>query len=389
MFKEPINSLDSFTGWDDSDPGVDLFSEAESEGEENSEGGEEAESEEESEKKKQDLNKDVDLFCIAENQEEEEDEENEDEDEEEGDPKDKTSKTSSKISTLNFMVEKGFVEYELEEGEELTEDRAEQLIEDSYESSMEEMVNEKLTTLPENYKNLIRYGLKGGDLNKYLSEVQKIGGSSITEDLDIEEVDSQELVVREILQANGEDLETIEAQIDFLKDSNRLKGFAEKKFSKWKEDRQNTETNLLKEKKDSAKNEKESLRKLKLEAETFIKNNTKIHDLSFTKEDKKSIPSYMNDKAVKLQNGSHITELQKDLYYELPKNKEALMQLAMLMKNRNEDGTFNFKNIETNVKTKITKGIRDNMRRNIRTETKKSSNKSKTKSLASLFTSNN
>jgi hypothetical protein len=378
---ESNNSLESFTGWEDNDPGVDLFSQAEIEVEGVAPA---AKKEGEEESPVEIVPKgEEDLFSLA---TEDNEEENEGEEEEEDEKGNIIPKTSSKISTLNFMVEKGFIEYELEEGEELTEDRAEQLIEDSYESSMEEMVNEKLTSLPESYKNLIKFGLKGGDLNAYLSEMQKSGGSGITSDLDMENEANQELVVRELLRADKEDEETIEAQIDFLKDSKRLKSFSEKKFAKWKEDRGNTESQLLKQKEDSIKADKEALKKSKLEMETFIQNNDKIHGLSFTKEDKKSIPSYMSDRNVKLQNGVTITELQKDLYYELPKNKEALMQLAMLMKNRKEDGTFNFENIETNINTKITKEMRDNIRRNNASPKKSlSTSKARTKSLAEVF----
>ena len=97
----------------------------------------------------------------------------------------------------------------------------------------------------------------------------------------------------------------------------------------------------------------------------------------------------MNDRAVALQNGAEITEMQKELFYELPKNETAMIQLAILLRNRNEDGTFNFESIINKTKTKLTKDIKDNVRRGNSGLPGSAQKKSRTdKSLAAYFSTN-
>ena len=85
--------------------------------------------------------------------------------------------------------------------------------------------------------------------------------------------------------------------------------------------------------------------------------------MSVNRKDVKDLPSYVNDRTVKLDNGSTITEMQKDLFYDIPNNKQAMAQLAILLKNRNEDGTFNFERIEKSAKTSAYKNVKNNIRR--------------------------
>jgi hypothetical protein len=98
----------------------------------------------------------------------------------------------------------------------------------------------------------------------------------------------------------------------------------------------------------------------------------------------------MNDKTVKLQNGTTITQMQKELFYDLPKNEKALIQLATLLKNRNEDGSFNFDSIVKSTKTKVVQEVRQELRRNKSSILGNSTTQSKQsdKSLADYFMKN-
>jgi len=71
----------------------------------------------------------------------------------------------------------------------------------------------------------------------------------------------------------------------------------------------------------------------------------------------------VNERTVALQNGAMITELQRDLFYELPKNETALAQLALLVRNRNPDGTFNFGGIARGAETRAVREVRASVRR--------------------------
>ena len=99
-------------------------------------------------------------FGIDENKNNEEDEDEEDEDDLDDDTvKSKSQKVNelSNSGVLNFLKEKGLVDYELEEDQELTEEDAEALLEDAFEESLDSRLEETLTGLPDRVKNLVKY----------------------------------------------------------------------------------------------------------------------------------------------------------------------------------------------------------------------------------------
>ena len=68
--------------------------------------------------------------------------------------------------------------------------------------------------------------------------------------------------------------------------------------------------------------EKKAIKEAKARVSTFVNTNEEIEGIRFTKEDKKVLASYMNDKVVKLNNGNTITTMQKELFIDLPKNEK-------------------------------------------------------------------
>jgi len=147
------NTLEGFDGWADLATETDFFSQEES----NQEVGTDVETvieqitRDETEENTEDKNKEKDLFDV----EEDENINNEDDNNEKF--------KGNNISVLNTLKEKGFLDYELEEGEELTEELAEELIEDKFEESVEKKVKELLTELPEMAQQLIQFTVKGGN----------------------------------------------------------------------------------------------------------------------------------------------------------------------------------------------------------------------------------
>lgn len=317
----------------------------------------------------------------------EEDEEDSDTGEDTGNQE---AEVGQNIAVLTTLKNKGFLDYELEDDEELTEELAEELIEDKFEETIEERIAEKLGSLPEDVQQVVQYVLKGGSLNEFLRQVSQTNTGSITEDLDMASEDNQKLVVRELLLQEDFDEDTIEAQIDLLKDTGKLKTFAEKKFTKWLNENKSSRTALLNQQEQRKREIKETIRESKRKVAETLNTVEEIGGLEASKEDKKVLPSYINDRNVKLQNGAEISEMQKELYYELPKNEKAMIQLAILLRNRNADGTFNFDNIANKIKTNITKDLKQNLRRN-KTSIPKSGDKrsSEGKSLADYFTTKN
>lgn len=269
---------------------------------------------------------------------------------------------SLNISVLNNLKEKGFIDYELEEGEELTEALAEELIEEKLEESVENRVKDLLNDLPDLAKEIIQYSLKGGNVNDFISNLQS--NNSINLEINLDKEENQILVLKQLLKLEDKDDEEIETEIEYLKDSNKLKLISEKKFNKYKVELANNKKELLEEQEKEIENQKKLIKESKNKISTFLSKTEELDGIKFSKEDKKVLPSYMNDKTVKLQNGTTITQMQKELFYDLPKNETALIQLATLLKNRNEDGTFNFDSIVKSTKTKVVQEVRQDLRRN-------------------------
>lgn len=276
---------------------------------------------------------------------------------------DDKQEVGNNISVLNSLKDKGFISFELEEGQELTEELAEELLEDKFEEAIDEGIKEKLTGLPEDAQEVIQFCLQGGTVGEYFKALSEVGSVSLTEDMDLEDESNQETIIRELLAQEDNDSEYIESQIEFLQDSGKMKLFAEKKYNKWLQERKITKQNMLKAQEENARKSKENIRKAKMEVIEELNSSQEIGGLEFTKEDKKVLPSYMNDKTVKLNNGAVISEMQKVLHIDLPKNNKAMIQLAALLRGRNKDGTFNFDKISNKAATKVTQKIKADVRR--------------------------
>jgi len=392
---ESLTSLEDFQGWDDISEDGDFFSEIEKETKKKSTETEEVieevikdeETEEKTEKPEEKKESpEEDLFSNEENEEFISNENIEIDEEEES-----QGSVNPSMATVNFLKEKGFIDYELEEGQELTEEMAEELIEDKFDDAIDKRMEELFKDVPDVVKQINKYAINGGDVSQFFDTLTKAGASEITENLDLTDKSNQELVVREMLRAEDNDEEYISTQLEFLEDSGKLEMFAEKKFNKWKDARVKEQDRLVKQQEQEVRAQREALRRSKQEMSSFMEKNESVGELKFTKDDKKALPSYMNDKNVKLQNGATISQLQKELFYDLPQNREAFLQLATLMKNRNKDGTFNFESIIKNTETKVVKKVKENVRRSkqsVPTKSKAKRQNSK-RSLADFFNQSN
>lgn len=374
-----------FSGWEDATTTEDFFSNLDQESVEQDstkEVIEEITKEEEIETKEETSDKDEDLFGSF-DEEDEKDIEKVDDEDEDDEVEDKSSGT---VSVLNTLKEKGLLDFELEEGEELTEELAEELLEEKFEETIEERIKEKIEDLPEDVKLFMQFALKGGSFSEFIQQ-SGIGnsGPTLTEGMDLEDEKNQEAIVRQILEEEGNDQETIETQVELLKDSDRLKTFAERKYKKWLADVKEQKEELVRKQELQQRQLKEKIKEDKKKVNAILEEEN-IGGLTPTKDDVKTLASFLNDRTVKLQNGVTITELQKELYYEIPKNDKAMVQLALLVKNRNADGTFNFDNLVKEAETKVTREIKKNIRRNKTAIPNSGGNKNKGgKTLADYF----
>jgi len=283
-------------------------------------------------------------------------------DDDEEEEEEQETPEGNSITTLSVLQDKGLIEYELEEGETLTDEKAAEILEDSLDTMFEDRLEELFENVPDIVKEINKFVIKGGDINAYLQAVSVQNQTGLTKDLDLEEEANQELVIRHGLKEEGYDDEYITAQIEFLKDSNRLKKHSETHYKKWDEKRKEEQKSILKSQEQVQKREKEQRRALKGKVTTFLKETEEVTGFTVTKQDRKVLPNYMSDRNVKLENGGQITAMQRDLMRVL-NSPTGSVQIAKLLQAASEDGELNFEEIKKETTTKVAKQVRDNVRR--------------------------
>ena len=248
----------------------------------------------------------------------------------------------------------------------------------------EERIEELFDGVPPLVKEMNKFVLKGGDIHEFLDTVAEQNSTGLTENLDLEEEANQELVIRHGLKGEGYDEEYITAQIEFLKDSQRLKKHSETHFNKWKEKRKTQQTAILTAQAQKSARDKVQRRELKNKVTTFLQETDEVAGFTVTRQDKKSLPNYMSDRNVKLENGNQITNMQKDLMRVL-NSPTGSVQIAKLLKAASETGELNFDEIQKTTETKVVKKVRENVRRNKKSVISQSGENSKKLRLADYF----
>ena len=290
---------------------------------------------------------------------------------------------NSTIAAAQLLMDKGIVDYELEEGEELDEDTALELLEEGFESGVENRISELLGGLPNELQALNKYVLNGGDMNDFLSKMNTMGASTgITATLDISNEKNQELVVRQMYEDEGMDDDFIETQLESLKDTGKLEAFSKKRFEKWKEQDSKASQQAAQQQELQAKAQREKARQYYSSLKTAV--NGEFEGIKLSAKDKNEIPGFMTDRNIKLSNGAVVTPFNQNLM-EVLQNETASIQLAKLLRDRKKDGTFDFSQLEKVAATKVTKEIKDNIRRNKETPRKSTEVSTQSRSLADYF----
>ena len=293
------------------------------------------------------------------------------------------TQVNSTIAAAQLLMDKGIVDYELEEGEELDEETALELLEEGFESGVENRISELLGGLPNELQALNKYVLNGGDMNDFLSKMNTLGASTgITATLDISVEKNQELVVRQMYKDDGMDDDFIDTQLESLKDTGKLEAFAKKRFEKWKEQDSKVSQQAAQQQELQAKAQREKARQYYSSLKTAV--NGEFEGIKLSAKDKNEIPGFMTDRNIKLSNGAVVTPFNQNLM-EVLQNETASIQLAKLLRDRKKDGTFDFSQLEKVAATKVTKEIKDNIRRNKETPRKSTEVSTQSRSLADYF----
>jgi len=353
-------TIDQFAGWDDSSQQHDFFGETNLEVDavdvalKDDVKTEEDLAKEEEEKKEQELIDDQ--FKAFEKDAPKVQTEDEEEDKTPSGKKEPVTNVNNK-QTLEFLKEKGLVDYELEDGVELTEEDAEHLLEDSWEKALELEVEATIKDLPQDIKDLVKFASKGGNVGELLGKMIQHATSGITKDSDIDNEDVQVLAVTMDLKSQGYDQEYIDSQIEFLKEKDKLEGIAKKSYNKIIEAQENETAGQVQRQKDIAESRKKQAREYKTNITSHINSLNETGGLPLSKQDKTSLPTYISEPNVELQDGRFVSEMQADLF-KVMADKDKIVLLAKLLKT-----DFDFSAIERKKQTQAARGVREAVER--------------------------
>ena len=259
--------------------------------------------------------------------------------------------------TLEFLKEKGLVDYELEEGKELTEEEAENLLEDSWEKALEAEVESTIKDLPQDIKDLIKFASKGGNVGELLGKMVQHATSGLTKNSDISNEDVQVLAVTMDLRNQGYDQEYIDDQIEFLKEKDKLEGIAKKSYDKIIAEQEAETAGQVERQKETAELRKKQAREYKSNITTHINGLAETNGLPISKQDKLSLPTYISEPNVELQDGRFVSEMQADLF-KVMADKDKIVLLAKLLKT-----DFDFSAIERKKQSQAARGVREAVER--------------------------
>lgn len=259
--------------------------------------------------------------------------------------------------TLEFLKEKGLVDYELEDGKELSEEEAEHLIEDSWEKALDLEVEATIKDLPQDIKDLVKFASKGGNVGELLSKMVQHATSGITKNSDIDNEDVQVLAVTMDLRNQGYDQEYIDSQVEFLKDSGKLGNISKKAYDKIIAEQEAETAGQVQKQAQAVESRKKAAREYKSNITTHINSLNEMGGLPISKQDKTVLPTYISEPTVELQDGRYVSEMQADLF-KVMADKDKIVLLAKLLKT-----DFDFSAIERKKQTQAARGIKEAVER--------------------------
>jgi hypothetical protein len=266
-------------------------------------------------------------------------------------------------ATLSFLKERGLVEYEEDPEKPLSDEDAENLIEDSWEAALEREVETTIKELPDELKQLIKFASKGGDVGELLGKMVQHATSGINKNSDIANEDVQVLAVTMDLRNQGYDQEYIDDQIEFLKEKDKLEGIARKSFDKIVAEQEAETAGQVERQKQTLESKKKAAREYKTNITTHINSLEDAGGLPISKQDKTVLPTYISEPTVELQDGRFVSEMQADLF-KVMADKDKIVLLAKLLKS-----DFDFSAIERKKQTQAARGIKDEIQRADKTQT--------------------
>lgn len=292
--------------------------------------------------------------------------EEEEENEEESD-KDKPADNNSSLAvstvsnktTLEYLVEKGVLEFgEDDEFEgELDEETSLEVLNLGIDKKADAKIKTMMTELDETTKEAVTYLLKGGDVNTLVGMFSNTAISGISVDMDLESEDNQVLLAKSKLKSLGEDDDDIETMIQHYKDTNKLAKYAEKAHSEWKEEHESVVAEENKKREDLKKKSIKENAEYRKKISDVVSKNEEVNGYKLPTSDTKTIVDYLTKPTEQLGDKRVVTGFQKE-FMEAMKDPQKQVIIASLIKNN-----FNFSTVAKKQASKVTKNIQKEIQR--------------------------
>jgi hypothetical protein len=303
-------------------------------------------------------------------------------DEEEEDIEDKTKTPQNEGSFYGDMYkdlkDTGiFKHVQLEEGEEIDEDRFIELQEEEYETEVSQRLKSWATEeLDTDAQAFIKFKRDGGSTEEFFkafSKVTELPVGNITDE------DYQDEVIRYQLSQEGWDRDEIEDRLAYLTESGKKEKMAVKYDAKVKEQVDKEKQELLKQAEVNRQKQKETEDEFKDTLKEALDETEEINGLKISAQDKIKVFNFLTKKEHKVSNTKSVTGFQKKLA-ETFQDTNKMILLAKLV-----ESDFDLSGFAKEVVTKKTKEVKTNLeqRKNLRPSNSGSSLQGR--SLSDLF----
>ena len=270
-----------------------------------------------------------------------------------------------------------FKHVQLEEGEEIDEDKFIELQEQEYETEVSERLKawatEELDTDAQAFIKFKRDGGSTEEFFKSFSKVTELPVGNITDE------DYQDEVIRYQLSQEGWDRDEIEDRLAYLTESGKKEKMAVKYDAKVKEQVDKEKQELLKQAEINRQKQRETENEFKDTLKEALDETEEINGLKISAQDKIKVFNFLTKKEHKVSNTKSVTGFQKKLA-ETFQDTNKMILLAKLV-----ESDFDMSGFAKEVVTKKTKEVKTNLeqRKNLRPSNSGSSLQGR--SLSDLF----
>ena len=250
----------------------------------------------------------------------------------------------------SYLSEEGLIDFE--DSEDLEDN--EEVLKQSVKTTIEKEINAYKESIPEKAKQLIEYIEKGGDIDSYLSKLQK---PFDVKNIDFDSEADQEKVVREYLKNQEYSQEEIDETISDYKDSLILEKQAKVATKQLEKHYDKVEQSLLAEQEAIQEARKEQYSQYLSNVNTVIDNSDTLAGLPLTNKEKLDFKRYLlsPDKEGLTQYAKEVAENPVQTQLELAYLKYMKYDFSKAMKKGETLATQKIKNIfkanETTIKT--------------------------------------